>query len=90
MKYLQRYYTRTLGSEAPKMTARQNTVTPASMPPSGKYQTPALMEQQEVNQADALFNTFNSQKLKSSQRHGNSFRGSSSRHAFLEDSLKFT
>ena len=31
--------------------ARQNTVTPASVLPSGKYQIPALMEQQEVNQA---------------------------------------
>ena len=38
---------------------------------------------------DALFNTFNSQKLKSSQRHGNAFRDSSSHHAFLKDSLKF-
>ena len=38
---------------------------------------------------DALFNTFNSQKLKSSERHGNAFRDSSSHCAFLKDSLKF-
>ena len=42
-----------------------------------------------VENFDALFNTFNSQKLKSSQRHGNAFRDSSSHHAFLKDSLKF-
>ena len=38
---------------------------------------------------DALLNTFNNQKLRSSQRHGNAFRDSSSHHAFLEDSVKF-
>ena len=41
-----------------------------------------------VENFDALFNTFNSQKLKSSQRHGNAFRDSSSHHTFLKDSLK--
>ena len=42
-----------------------------------------------VENFDALFNTFNSQKLKSSERHRNAFRDSSSHHAFLKDSLKF-
>ena len=52
--------------------------------PEGAIETAKFVEN-----FDALFNTFNSQKLKSSQRHGNAFRDSSSHHAFLKDSLKF-
>ena len=42
-----------------------------------------------IEHINALFNTFNSKTLKSSQRHGNAFNDLSHHHAFLEQSLKF-
>ena len=40
-----------------------------------------------VDHFDALFNTFNSKSLKSTQQMGHGFQQSSSHHAFLEKSL---
>ena len=42
-----------------------------------------------VKHFNALFNTYNSKTLKSSQRHRSAFNDSSHHHAFLEQSLKF-
>ena len=42
-----------------------------------------------IENFDALFNTFNSCHIKSSQRMGNAFNDSSGHHAFLRDSLSF-
>ena len=54
-----------------------------------ELQDDALSTEKSVEHFDALFNTFNSKILKSSQRHGNAFNDSSHHHAFLEQSLKF-
>ena len=49
----------------------------------------AIYTAQFVVHSDALFNTFNSWVLKSSQRHGHAFNDSSGHHAFLWENLKF-
>ena len=49
----------------------------------------AMHTAQFVEQFDALFNTFNSRSLKSSQRLGHAFNDSSGHHAFLRESLDF-
>ena len=49
----------------------------------------AMYTAQFVEQFDALFYTFNSQSLKSSQRLGHAFNDSSGHHAFLRESLDF-
>ena len=54
-----------------------------------ELQDDAMSTANFVEHFDALFNTFNSKTLKSSQRHGNAFNDSSHHHAFLEQSLKF-
>ena len=49
----------------------------------------AMYTAEFIEQFDALFNTFNSQSLKHSQRLGHAFNDSSGQHAFLRESLDF-
>ena len=49
----------------------------------------AMYTAQCVEQFDALFNTFNSQSLKGTQRLGHAFYDSSGQHSFLRESLDF-
>ena len=49
----------------------------------------AMYTAQFVQQFDALFNTFNSQSLKSSQRLVHAFNDSNGHYAFLKESLDF-
>ena len=54
-----------------------------------ELQDDAMSTAKFVEHFNALFNTFNSKTLKSSQRCGNTFNDSSHHHAFLEPTLKF-
>ena len=54
-----------------------------------ELQDDAMSTAKFVEHFNALFNTFNSKTLKSSQRHGNAFNDLSHHHVFLEQSLKF-
>ena len=53
-----------------------------------ELQDDAMSTAKFIEHFDALFNTFNSKTLKSSQRHGNAFNDLSHHHAFLEQKLE--
>ena len=49
----------------------------------------AIHTAQFIEHFDALFNTFNSQRIRSSQRLGHAFSDSSGHYAFLQDMIKY-